>query len=347
MNNEESQLRLYYYDYLATRLFPLYKLNPEDTIPLLLYSSYISRKNIAKEIKSYLGIERHNTQILFIILINIDTIALANRLDRLPLAIAIARAFIRETGTSVHNITNYLGPTYSYNQILNASTSKLKCPNLAEKDNIKCTSVQSYREKNIDPLYLNALALISIRYTVPRVDNRKYLELQQRLLPHAKYVGHKDWLEENIRKSLAGKERVLGQNHPSTLDIVSDLGNLYRERGKLEEVEDIYQRAIASYKEALGPDHLSTFKAVGNLGNLYRDQGKLKEAKEIYQQALASKERVLGRENTRPRFGSGLGPTSGPVPAGRVHTQYPKPIPVDPWVLGGYPRVTRQEPVLA
>lgn len=388
--------------------FPLYKLDPEDAIPLLLQSSRISRKNIAKEIESHPGIKRHNTQIFFMILINVDTVALANRLDGLPLAIAIAGAFMRETGTSIHEYLQYYQSSWSdlqvqsnperqyqqgnmlqtwmisyreiqkrdpnaaalllflarfdnrdiWYELIQSSHHSSNAPiwlkrtissGLAFKAGMKtlvglsfletkeqsgsymmhpviqdwCIHLAS-REKNVDHLHLNALALMCVGYTVPRVGDRKYLEVQQRLLPHAKYVGHKDWSEENIgvwealhrlgnlfhaqgklddsvemyQKSLAGKERVLGQNHPSTLDTVSDLGNLYRERGKLEEVEDIYRRAIAGYKEALGPDHPSTFKAVGNLGNLYRDQGKLAEAEEMYQQALAGKERVLGRENT-------------------------------------------------
>ncbi|KAF3398126.1 Nephrocystin-3 [Penicillium rolfsii] len=371
--------------------FPLYKLDPEDAIPLLLQSSRISRKNIAKEIESHP-----------------DTVALANRLDGLPLAIAIAGAFMRETGTSIHEYLQYYQSSWSdlqvqsnperqyqqgnmlqtwmisyreiqkrdpnaaalllflarfdnrdiWYELIQSSHHSSNAPiwlkrtissGLAFKAGMKtlvglsfletkeqsgsymmhpviqdwCIHLAS-REKNVDPLHLDALALICVGYTVPRVGDRKHLEVQQRLLPHAKYVSHKDWSEENIgvwealhrlgnlfhaqgklddsvemyQKSLAGKERVLGQNHPSTLDTVSDLGNLYRERGKLEEVEDIYRRAIAGYKEALGPDHPSTFKAVGNLGNLYRDQGKLEEAKEMYQEALAGKERVLGRENT-------------------------------------------------
>lgn len=46
----------------------------------------------------------------------------------------------------------------------------------------------------------------------------------------------------------------------------------------------------------------------------------------------------------RPRFESGLGPTSGPVPTGRVHTQDPNPYPQTRAGTSGYPR---QEPILA
>jgi hypothetical protein len=40
-------------------------------------------------------------------LISVDIFALTNRLDRLPLAIVLARAFIRETRTSVIEYLEY------------------------------------------------------------------------------------------------------------------------------------------------------------------------------------------------------------------------------------------------
>lgn len=62
-------------------------------------------RNTAKELESNPGMKGLNTLILFMILIYIDTVALASRLDGFPLAIVIAGGFMRETGTS---ITEYL-----------------------------------------------------------------------------------------------------------------------------------------------------------------------------------------------------------------------------------------------
>jgi tetratricopeptide (TPR) repeat protein len=80
---------------------------------------------------------------------------------------------------------------------------------------------------------------------------------------------------------LKGCEKPLGLDHTSTLDILNNLGNLYRDQGKLNEAEDMHQHALSGYEKALGPDHTDTLRSVGNFGLLYSDQGKLKEAEEM------------------------------------------------------------------
>ncbi|KAK5188298.1 hypothetical protein LTR99_011135 [Exophiala xenobiotica] len=88
-------------------------------------------------------------------------------------------------------------------------------------------------------------------------------------------------------RALQGYEGALGPNHTSTLDTVNNLGNLYKNQGKLDESEQMYQRALAGFDKALGVDHTSTLNTVNNLGNLYRDQGKLDEAEQLFRRALA------------------------------------------------------------
>lgn len=61
--------------------------------------------------------------------------------------------------------------------------------------------------------------------------------------------------EQMYLRALAGREKALGPNHLSTLSTVNNLGNLYRDQGKLKEAEQIYMRALAGYEKALGPDH--------------------------------------------------------------------------------------------
>jgi tetratricopeptide (TPR) repeat protein len=71
--------------------------------------------------------------------------------------------------------------------------------------------------------------------------------------------------------TLQGKENALGPDHTSTINTVRNLGNLYRNQGKLVEAEKMYQRALQGYEKALGADHTSTLDTVSNLGNLYHD----------------------------------------------------------------------------
>jgi tetratricopeptide (TPR) repeat protein len=98
-------------------------------------------------------------------------------------------------------------------------------------------------------------------------------------------------------RALAGSEKALGPDHTSTLITVNNLGNLYRDQGKLAEAEQMYVRALAGYEKALGPDHTSTLGTVNNLGLLYGDQGKLAEAEQMYQRALLGLQNSLGSEH--------------------------------------------------
>ncbi len=70
---------------------------------------------------------------------------------------------------------------------------------------------------------------------------------------------------------LQGYEKAWGLDHTSTLDMVNNLGTLYKSQGKLDEAKKMYQQALQGYEKAWGPDHTSILNMVNNLGNLYAD----------------------------------------------------------------------------
>jgi len=59
-------------------------------------------------------------------------------------------------------------------------------------------------------------------------------------------------------RSLAIREKQLGENHPSVATSLNNLALLYESQGKYEEVETLYQRAIAILLEKLGENHPNT-----------------------------------------------------------------------------------------
>ncbi|OQV00398.1 hypothetical protein CLAIMM_05895 isoform 2 [Cladophialophora immunda] len=103
-----------------------------------------------------------------------------------------------------------------------------------------------------------------------------------------------DAAEKMYMRVLAWCEKALGVDHPSTLETVNNLGNLYVNQGKLVDAEGMYMRALAGKEKALGVNHPSTLDTVNNLGNLCVNQGKLDEAKVMYMRALAGYEKALG-----------------------------------------------------
>ncbi len=49
--------------------------------------------------------------------------------------------------------------------------------------------------------------------------------------------------ENMYLRALTGYEKAWGPEHTSTLDTVNNLGNLYRDQGKMKEAENMFQRA--------------------------------------------------------------------------------------------------------
>ena len=53
-------------------------------------------------------------------------------------------------------------------------------------------------------------------------------------------------------------KETMGQEHPWTLDTLSDLARVYAAASKLDEAEEVYKRALRGYENALGTDSFNT-----------------------------------------------------------------------------------------
>ncbi|MET7903018.1 tetratricopeptide repeat protein, partial [Streptomyces sp. NPDC005355] len=70
---------------------------------------------------------------------------------------------------------------------------------------------------------------------------------------------------------LADRERILGADHPATLDARNNLANSYSDAGRGQEALDLRERVLADYERILGPDHPDTLTTRHNLANSYDD----------------------------------------------------------------------------
>jgi tetratricopeptide (TPR) repeat protein len=80
------------------------------------------------------------------------------------------------------------------------------------------------------------------------------------------------------RRALAGYEKVLGVEHPSTLTSVGNLAMVLQYQGKYEAAEEMNRRALAGCEKVLGVDHPDTLTSVSNLAAVLRYQGKYEAA---------------------------------------------------------------------
>jgi hypothetical protein len=132
------------------------RLNSKDTIQLLLQSSRLSAKGPTEEHERNPGTKAFNTQTLLIRLTEVDTLALANRLDGLPLAIVIAGAFMRQTGSSITEYLQYYQDSWSDLQLQSNAERQY------QQDNIIQTWMISYLEiQKRDPDAAKLLLLLS------------------------------------------------------------------------------------------------------------------------------------------------------------------------------------------
>ena len=80
---------------------------------------------------------------------------------------------------------------------------------------------------------------------------------------------------------LATKERVRGNEHPSTLITAGHLANAYSGQGKHAEAVALYGEVLATQKRVLGDTHSSTLLTAGDLAIVYSNQGKYAEAEAL------------------------------------------------------------------
>jgi len=100
-----------------------------------------------------------------------------------------------------------------------------------------------------------------------------------------------------IRKSLVGRERLLGSTHLETLRSVNHLALLLSMMDRLDEAELVARRAVAGSEMAMGRDHHLTFMSIHTLGKILRRGGQCEPAAELCRRALKGFIKVLGRGN--------------------------------------------------
>lgn len=121
------------------------------------------------------------------------------------------------------------------------------------------------------------------------VHNIGILYLNQKRLEEA---------EEMLMWARQEKEKVLGAQHPSTLQSVIAHAAVYEEKGRLEEAEEMYLRVLERYDKTPAAHHNTLLpEIVHSLASLYQRQGRLDEAKVMYERAPHEYEKALGLEH--------------------------------------------------
>ncbi len=110
-------------------------------------------------------------------------------------------------------------------------------------------------------------------------------------------AGRYEGAEPLYRRALEVRERVLGREHPHTLQSVNNLAALLESKGDYEGAEQLFRRALETCERVLGREHPHTLTSVNNFAALLENKGDYKGAEPLYRRALEIRERVLGREH--------------------------------------------------
>ena len=92
-------------------------------------------------------------------------------------------------------------------------------------------------------------------------------------------------------------ERLLGPEHPDTLNSRNSLAAAYLAAGRVAEAIPLFEQILAVRQRTLGPDDSETLISQNNLASAYQDAGRVAEAIRLYELNLAERERQLGSDH--------------------------------------------------
>ncbi|GMI11016.1 hypothetical protein TrVE_jg3300 [Triparma verrucosa] len=135
------------------------------------------------------------------------------------------------------------------------------------------------------------------------VDNAVTLDALNSLGSRLQENGEYEEARKVYERVLAGREKVLGEDHKDTLGTVNNLGTVHNVGLKnYEKALEYYERDLKGYEKTLGKTHPRTLGTVMNIAVLYmdglKDYGK---AEELYQRALEGNEAQLGKDHVHTK----------------------------------------------
>lgn len=174
-----------------------------------------------------------------------------------------------------------------------------------------------------DEVYYTRIALQALSELFPASEPESWGRCE-RYLAHA--IGMGDWAETSKReadtsellskasgylydrgrwrekafvdqRALELRRKVLGEQHPHTLDSIASLAAAYHYQGQHEKAKACYKEAIELRRQTLGERHPDTLRAMSLLGNVYQSHGQYKEAEALYKKTLALQREVLGEKH--------------------------------------------------
>jgi len=112
-----------------------------------------------------------------------------------------------------------------------------------------------------------------------------------------------DQAETLHQQALGIRKKVLGPEHPDTVDSLTMLAWIYYAEGKYSQAKQFSEQALTIRKKVLGPEHPDTASSLSQLAVIYRKQGNYPLAEQFHQQSLEIFIQKKGLESADTAFG--------------------------------------------
>ena len=112
-------------------------------------------------------------------------------------------------------------------------------------------------------------------------------------------LGKYDESQKHMERALLLSRRELGEEHPNTHNLMSELATLHMKQGRFDKCELMLVEALRIKQRVLGEEHPDTVGTMGNLAAVYHRQGKYHEAGPMLSTVLEIHERLHGEEDRR------------------------------------------------
>ncbi|CAE7616385.1 klc-2 [Symbiodinium sp. KB8] len=90
---------------------------------------------------------------------------------------------------------------------------------------------------------------------------------------------------------------VHGHQHEETLSSSEDFAEFLKERGRLEEAEELYRQVLESRRVKLGDEHADTMSSISDLATLLKEKEEWKEAEQLFCDKLKRCQSVHGTQH--------------------------------------------------
>jgi tetratricopeptide (TPR) repeat protein len=111
------------------------------------------------------------------------------------------------------------------------------------------------------------------------------------------FLQYYDEAEAFMKRSLAIREKIHGEEHPDVAASLLQLAILYMNHRNFAEAEPLFARSRAIYEKTLGLDNQETIMCLRQVGSFYYKQNKFLEAEKVCKKALDAGERIFGPDH--------------------------------------------------